>query len=65
MLSHCFKCREKTNSKHQRALKTKPRKNNGFIKLCLIRLRLIKEEEAKGFLGSTLGKVAILGTLLI
>ena len=29
------------------------------------KLRLIKEEEAKGFLGSTLGKVAILGTLPI
>ena len=34
MSSHCLKCRENTESKHPKVVKTKKRKNDAFIKLC-------------------------------
>ena len=33
MLSHCLKCRKNTESKTQKVVKTKKRKNNAFIKM--------------------------------
>ena len=33
MLSYCLKCRGKTESKNGKFVKTKKRKNNGFIKM--------------------------------
>ena len=37
MLSHCLKCRKNNETVNPKVVKTKKRKNNGFIKLCCLR----------------------------
>ena len=61
MLSCCLKCKENTESKNPRVV------NKGRIMVssnCVVcgskKSKFIKEQEAKGFLGSTLGKIPIL-----
>ena len=67
MLSYCLKCRKNTESKNQKAAKTK----NGRIMLtsnCAVcgskKSRFIKEQEAKGLI-SMIGKIPLLDPLLI
>ena len=72
MLSHCLKCRNNTESKNPKIVRTK----NARIMLLLKfegcnskKLKLIKEQEASGLLSSLgiktpLNKISLLGSLL-
>ena len=60
MLSHCLKCRKKTNSKNQRTVKTKNEKIMALSNRAVWdrkKLRFIKQKEAKRLLGSTFGEM--------
>ena len=59
MLSYCFKCRENTQSKNSKVVKTK-RGEAVFSSNCAVydsqKLRIIKEQEANGLIITILGR---------
>ena len=68
MLSKYLKYRKNTESKNPKAVKTKNRRKmvSSNCEVCSgKKLKSIKEQEAKGFLGSTLNKIPLLHPFLI
>ena len=59
MLSYCFKCRENTQSKNSKVVKTK-KGEAVFSSNCVVydsqKLRIINEQEANGLIITILGR---------